>query len=307
VTADPEAESIALRAFPGARVLATHDLSGGISARAARIQLLTADAAEHDVVVRRPGANSLESGRRIANREYRVLQFASERQLRVPTPRYFDREAAALVIDHVAGDPDFAPKDLSRALEQMAIELAKLHQLRATEELYDMPRREEQLKDSLACVPETLDDPLNEAVVRARLSERFPWPNRNHDVLLHGDYWPGNLIWQDGELGAVIDWEQCSIGDPLADVALTRLDVLWAFGNDAMEAFTRHYQTHSALDWSNLPHWDLGIALRPMSKLAQWAPAYAPPPISRPDITAATMRDGHRRFVAQALANLPHR
>lgn len=304
MTADPEVESIALRAFPGARVLATHVLSGGISARAARIQLLSADATEHDVVVRRPRADGLDSARSIAAREYRVLRFASERQLRVPTPRHFDREAAALVIDYMAGDPDLAPKDLSRALEQMAIELTKLHQLRAPDELCDLRRRHEQLKDSLASVPETLDDPLNEAIVRACLTERFPWPSRNPDVLLHGDYWPGNLIWQNGELRAVIDWEQCSIGDPLADVALARLDVLWAFGDDAMAAFTRHYQIRSTLDWSNLPLWDLSIALRPMSKLDQWAPAYTPPPISRPDITAATMRDGHRRFVAQALERL---
>jgi hypothetical protein len=41
-----------------------------------------------------------------------------------------------------------------------------------------------------------------------------------------------------------------------------------------------------------------------MSSLPRWASVYAAPPIGRPDVTEATMRDGHRRFVKQALAAL---
>jgi aminoglycoside phosphotransferase (APT) family kinase protein len=38
-------------------------------------------------------------------------------------------------------------------------------------------------------------------------------------VLLHGDFWPGNALWRDGALVAILDWEDAAIGDPLADVA----------------------------------------------------------------------------------------
>jgi hypothetical protein len=126
--------------------------------------------------------------------------------------------------------------------------------------------------------PAALDETLDESKLRSVLSELWPFAQHNPDVLLHGDYWPGNL--------------------------LCRLDLLWAFGEQAMQDFTEYYRARSALDWSLLAHWELLIALRPMSGLEHWAQAYAPPPISRPDITADTMRDGHRRFVHQALRRL---
>jgi aminoglycoside phosphotransferase (APT) family kinase protein len=37
-------------------------------------------------------------------------------------------------------------------------------------------------------------------------------------VLVHGDFRFGNLIWNGGELAAVIDWERATIGDPMQDL-----------------------------------------------------------------------------------------
>ena len=71
-----------------------------------------------------------------------------------------------------------------------------------------------------------------------------------------------------------------------------------------MHTFTECYREQTQLDWRNLARWELHAALRPMSNLARWAQAYALPPIRRPDITEQTMRDGHRRFVGQALRSL---
>jgi aminoglycoside phosphotransferase (APT) family kinase protein len=38
-------------------------------------------------------------------------------------------------------------------------------------------------------------------------------------VLVHGDYHYGNLLFRDGEVVAVLDWEIASLGEPLLDVA----------------------------------------------------------------------------------------
>jgi len=44
----------------------------------------------------------------------------------------------------------------------------------------------------------------------------------------HGDYRFGNLAWTGpGELGAVLDWERAWCGDPMADVAFTRVYSGW--------------------------------------------------------------------------------
>lgn len=45
-------------------------------------------------------------------------------------------------------------------------------------------------------------------------------------------------MWRDGQLAAVIDWEDAQLGDPLADVANARLEILWAFGIEAMLRFS---------------------------------------------------------------------
>ena len=38
---------------------------------------------------------------------------------------------------------------------------------------------------------------------------------------MHGDYHLGNaLVGRDGDMRAVLDWELCTVGDPLADVGL---------------------------------------------------------------------------------------
>ena len=46
-------------------------------------------------------------------------------------------------------------------------------------------------------------------------------PEEREVVLVHGDYHLGNaLVGMDGALLAILDWELCSTGDPLADVGL---------------------------------------------------------------------------------------
>ena len=39
---------------------------------------------------------------------------------------------------------------------------------------------------------------------------------------------------------------------------------------DAMQRFTQQYQSMTTIDFTNLPHWDLCAALRPVAQLAQW-------------------------------------
>lgn len=83
----------------------------------------------------------------------------------------------------------------------------------------------------------------------ARVAERYlraaHWPRPGFEIGLrwllthlpdvdeppaycHGDYRFGNLAWTEpGRLGAVLDWERAWCGDPMADVAFTRLYSGW--------------------------------------------------------------------------------
>ena len=52
--------------------------------------------------------------------------------------------------------------------------------------------------------------------VCALLADRIPEQRRSGVV--HGDYRLGNLIVKGGEVKAVVDWELCALGDPMADL-----------------------------------------------------------------------------------------
>ena len=105
----------------------------------------------------------------------------------------------------------------------------------------------------------------------------------------------------------MVDWEDACTGDPLSDLAIARLDMLWIIGRDAMEAFTRRYLSGTALDTAGLPAWDLCAALRLArlagDDLAGWAAFFHP--YGRPDITEDSFREHLLFFVSLALQRLP--
>lgn len=69
--------------------------------------------------------------------------------------------------------------------------------------------------------------------VHARLAARLP--DQQGATIVHGDYRLDNtVVGPDGRVAAVLDWELCTLGDPLADVGL--LMVYWSQAGDAFTA-----------------------------------------------------------------------
>ncbi len=62
-------------------------------------------------------------------------------------------------------------------------------------------------------------------------------PEQGPATIVHGDYRLDNcMVGDDGTVVAVLDWEICTLGDPLADVGL--LQVYWTGPNDVASAWT---------------------------------------------------------------------
>ena len=211
----------------------------------------------------------------------------------VPTPY--------LVVEYIDGEPIFSSTDPFEYVAQLATRLAEIHRVDVATDGFAFLRR---FVSALERQRERIitSTSLDVGPVRATLESVSPLRALNRPALLHGDFWPGNVVWNRGRIAGVIDWEEGCVGDPLADVAISRLDILWMFGVEAMREFTRCYRSITNLDFSDLPYWDLDAALRPAFNIADWASAW--PDLGRPDITQATMRAGHAQFVAQALAAL---
>lgn len=92
-------------------------------------------------------------------------------------------------------------------------------------------------------------------------------PRQQHAALVHGDYRLGNCITAaDGTIAAVLDWEICTLGDPLADLGY--LLAMWAEPGDTFRTtatcptslpgfptraeLVSHYGRHSTLDLSDI-------------------------------------------------------
>jgi aminoglycoside phosphotransferase (APT) family kinase protein len=218
----------------------------------------------------------------------------------VPTPRYLDAKAEifptpCLVVDYIEGEPPSAGVDGTELVSQLASVLTEIHRVDCSiADLSFLPRRE-LAEPALRRRPKT----ASERRIRDVLDSALPRPQRNRFVLQHGDFWPGNTLWRDGRLVAVIDWEDAVIGDPLADVANARLELLWALGIEAMDEFTRRYESMvTSTDFTDLAYWDLWSSLRFGAHMAQWG---------LDDETELAMRAAHESFVAQALEKLSAR
>ena len=306
-------ERLAQRIAPGSRVRRAWPLTGGISAEMTALEVEHPEGDIRRLIVRRPGAGALQQNPQAARDEFRLLQTTKALGLATPAPYYLDESGEIFstpyfVIEYVAGEPDFAPADLSHYVYQCAAHLAAIHGIDGSRpELAHLPQRGPECPETFRLPP--VAQALDTQRVRDALASLGSLSQRNASTLLHGDYWPGNLLWREGQLVAVIDWEDAARGDPLIDLAISRLDMLCIFGVDALNAFTRHYMAMRALDFANLPYWDLCAALRLArmigSDLAGWAAFY--PPFGRADITEQTIREHYESFVAQALEALAAR
>jgi aminoglycoside phosphotransferase (APT) family kinase protein len=288
---------------PSARLLREWTLPGGISAVMTAIEAEWPDGSTRRIIVREP----LESGRTVTVSEEGAL-LARLASLGLPVPKVLHVEGGAemdarpwIALAYIDGAPAVAPNDRQAAALELADVLAGIHAVdTSVPEIAALRDRTAAVTRYLARPPDVLDVDLQEDKVRATLTARWPPGRPDRLGLLHGDFWPGNVLWRDGAVAAVIDWEEASLGDPLADVGISRLDILWAYGPEASDAFTARYATNTGADLAALPLWDLVAALRPAGFLSSWAVDW--PKLGRPDVTADTMRADHRWFTSRALA-----
>src|SRR5690606_35476476 len=110
---------------------------------------------------------------------------------------------------------------------------------------------------------------------------------------LHGDFWPGNVLWHEDAIAAVIDWEDAAVGDPLSDLAGSRVELACAYGEDGAESFTTHYERARgiAVDRGSLALWEVLACSAALSSLDQWG--------LEPHVAAAR-RTATRTFLTQA-------
>ena len=209
-------------------------ITGGHS----NLTFLVVDAAGAKRVLRRPPTGAVLATAHDMAREHRILSALSGTD--VPVPRTVAlcedesvNDAPFYVMDYIEGSvlttPEEAdaevPKNRREPLGLHIIEtLGALHKIEPTDVgLGDLGRREAYLSRQLKRwktqweKSKTRELALMDEAHRA-LEERMP--EQQGAAIVHGDYRIGNFLTNGsaGRIEAVLDWELCTLGDPLADV-----------------------------------------------------------------------------------------
>ena len=207
------------------------------------------DAAGGRWVLRRPPLGHVLPTAHDMAREYRVL--AALRDSPVPVPRVLGLcedpavngapfYVMALVEGEVLRTREVAATALSPAARrsiglQLAETLAAIHQVvPADVGLADLGRPDgyvpRQLRRWRTQLATSRTRPLTELDdIHRQLTERLP--EQQMRGIVHGDFRLDNcIVGAEGQLRAVLDWELCTLGDPMADVGM--LMVYWAAPDD---------------------------------------------------------------------------
>ena len=130
--------------------------------------------------------------------------------------------------------------------------------------------------------------------VSDELARRIPAQQRTSVV--HGDYRMDNVVLRDdGSVRAILDWEICTLGDPLADLGV--LMVYWAEPNDAMAVLGGSPTTAAGFSTRAqvLDHYGVGVGARPVRESATtWRSATGSSPASSRASSPGTWREQER-------------
>jgi aminoglycoside phosphotransferase (APT) family kinase protein len=219
---------------PGARVTRLRRLTGG--AGGTDVYDVALDQAPRRVVVK-----IYPDGDEAASSEWSRLEFAQRVAAPVPEPIAGDLELfwfgrPAVVMSWLPGRPDVTPEDTDSWVAALAQTLAEVHDTvvdGAGDALTPFPPVE-------AWHPEgEAHHPLAAAAVSA-VTARLPSLSSER-VFTHGDFHPGNVLWQRGRISAVVDWSAARLGARWSELAYCRADVCLLLGPDVADRLADAY------------------------------------------------------------------
>lgn len=257
------------------------------SRRTTTLHISAADGTARELVLLTHSERDRQRNPHIARDEFRLLAALQKSNLPTALPLRLDatHEPPFFILARLPGAVQSAAKPQALAATLQAIHTVDWRRL----DLGFLPQVAARLESDLAT------HRGGTSRIRSALRSYLPKLDVNPPALLHGDFWLGNLLWAAGQLTGIIDWEDAMLGDPLADLGKSRLEMLWSLGEAAMQQYTVVYLALSpALDGCALPFWDLWGALR----LAHY-PDFAPDVLS-----ASRMRLQYQRFIEAALREI---
>ncbi|MCZ6539123.1 MAG: aminoglycoside phosphotransferase family protein [Chloroflexi bacterium] len=280
IAPEPSAEqfaAIARAIAPGSKVISTCRLTGGISCRMDILKIASAHGETRAVVVRQYGLQHAADDPHPGTIEATVLEHLGVNGIDAPELILGDEATGimggpAIVTSFVDGQPNLNPADRDNWVRQLVAAISKVHSLPVDpshrpliKSLYSGYDRVFSRSEPPRHVAE---HPLG-AELWQTLKALWPSVEKPTDCLLHGDYWPGNTLWKNEHLVAIVDWEEPRIGEPTFDIADLIQDAAF-FGNDIEQSTVDQYERASGRTLRDYKFWRMTVAMGAMPDPGEW-------------------------------------
>jgi aminoglycoside phosphotransferase (APT) family kinase protein len=297
---------VLLRQFaPDDQLQTVEALTYGFSNRSFRINTTRPDNTQTAYVVKRYAEWEHSTGTDSKSRamlEYEVLKFVHSVELPCPEPVYFNLNdealgSAILVTKGLRGEQIMAHPANPLWAEKAPIVaewLAHIHKLQCPDDLIPrLPDVRSQFKRFTEndTIPDYMREHPDGESIWYIVHENMAKLISENPSLVHGDYWSGNMLWEQGQLTGILDWENVVMGNAGLDVANCRLEMIIDGMNAAASEFLKIYEAHIGKPVKHLGLCELVVATDPM-----WQHA--------PFLTVSPYQERFRQFVADAKKRL---
>ena len=242
-------------------------MTGGVSANATLLDIELPNGSLCKLVLREHGENHCGHD---AALEFQLLKHLHSLGVAVPKPLGFGSgdggdQHPYVLLEYIAGSTDIPSSEAEARITTAANELVLIHGVN-TDLLPKLPPRFDPLPELLDFLPEDAEwDELRSHLLRMKSTGFI-----GQGVLLHGDYWPSNIVWKGEKLAGVIDWEDAAIGDPLSDVACACLELRYIYGDWGAQCFLNAYSARRQVDAFRLALWQAYVAAAGNQSMGEW-------------------------------------
>ena len=251
---------------PGLKLIHFEPLTGGVSSEVFLIEAKQ-NKTKIKLVLRYEGG--MPSKIDITN-EFNLLQALANTNIPSVEPLFIDTSCKILdkpfmLLSFMEGDIIIPNTDNLDLITKMADQLRCIHSINPAL-LPDLPIQIDPIEGLLKYLPK--GDEWME--IKNYISSLKNTAFEGQRVFLHGDFWPGNILWAKDQIVAVIDWDYAAIGDPISDLAVSSLEMRYEFGKEGMNRLCEAYLKHSMIDNSRFSLWLISIASSTLHFINQW-------------------------------------
>jgi aminoglycoside phosphotransferase (APT) family kinase protein len=247
---------------PGARVIDVHALHEGQGPWRLGVEYGTRRV---ECVLRAPtpriGAAMVRTGAA-------ALELAEQHGL--PAPRLIAADLADVPMTLetlAAGTIAWPPPPTVERLRAAGAALARVHRIAMGPREY-LPFRPRPIAvDDFAADRRTARMPTTPLLQEADVQVTAHGLPSGESVFVHGDVWPGNMVWSGGTPTALIDWKTAGVGAPGVDVSELRKQVAITFGPEAPAHVLAGWEYEAGAKAPDVGYWDAVAALNTPTEL----------------------------------------